>query len=323
MAVFIFFLYFNITHDSSARYLIGLLSEKSIPLEMVLLEGAPGLSQPQREYINQVRYSAAGLGMYLLTGVNISDPRTYFLAFYAPPKEGLPWIGWTYHPNDPEMEGSILEPLDNPFYSEPAPVTSEHDVLVGVYHTHNAESYAGDGGKDRVNGGENGNVVELGKLLVDVMNKNGIPAYHSATVNDKIYINAYDYSYQTAKKILQEHPTIRLLLDVHRDGLPTQVGKSSVTINNKETAKVMIVIGQKNPNWEKNNQIANKILAIGEEKYPGLFFPKIRYASEARYNQHLTNGALLFEIGSQLNTPEEAKAAVEPLVQVLKAYLQK
>ncbi|RNC29909.1 MAG: hypothetical protein AWM53_00129 [Candidatus Dichloromethanomonas elyunquensis] len=323
LAIFASFLYFNISHDSSSRYLIGLLSEKSIPLEMLLLEGAPGLSQPERNYISEVRYSVAGLGMYLLTGVNISDPRTYFLAFYAPPKEGLPWIGWSYHPNDPEMEGAILEPLDNPFYNEPAPVTNEQDILVGVYHTHNAESYAGDGGKDRVNGGENGDVVEVGQLLVDALNKNGIPSYHAREVNDKIYIHAYDYSYQTAKKMLQDHPTIRILLDIHRDGLPTQVGKSSVAINNREMAKVMIVIGQKNPNWEKNNQIANDIIKIGEQKYPGLFFTKIRYASEARYNQFLTDGALLFEIGSQLNTLEEAMAAAEPLAQVLKEYLKK
>lgn len=323
LVVFAFFLYFNIANDSSARYLIGFLSEKQIPLEMVLLEGAPGLSQPQRTYIDEQRSAAAGLGMYLLTGVNISDPRTFFLAFYAPPKEGLPWIGWSYHPNDPEMEGTILEPLDNPFYNEPAPVKSEHDILVGVYHTHSGESYAGDGGKDRAAAGENGDVVKVGKLLVDALNQKGIPAYHSEVVNDKVYIHAYDYSYQTAKKILEDYPTIRILIDLHRDGLPPQVGKATATINNQETAKVMIVIGQKHPNWEKNNQIADDILKIGEEKYPGLFFSKIRYASEARYNQHLTDGALLFEVGSQLNTPAEAMAAAEPLAEVLKAYLKK
>jgi stage II sporulation protein P len=323
LVVFGFFVFFNITHDSSSRHLVQLLSEKSFPFEMVLLEGVPGLSQPERGYIDSVRSTVAGLGMYLLTGVNISDARTYFLAYYAPPKEGLPWIGWTYHPNDPEMEGPILEPLDNPFYNEPAPITSETDMLVGVYHTHNAESYAGDGGKDRVTGGQNGQVVEVGKNLVDALNARGIQAIHSEKVNDTIYTQSYDYSYQTAKEMLEDNPTIRILLDVHRDGLPPQVGKSTVKINQKETAQVMIVMGQRNPNWEKNQAIANDIMAIAEEKYPGLFFGMIRYASEARYNQHLTDGALLFEIGSQLNTVEEANAATEPLAEVLKAYLEK
>lgn len=321
LAMFIFFLSFSIANDSS-QYLISLLAEKSFPFEMVLLEGAPGLSQPERQYINGIRSQFAGLGMYLLTGVNISDVRTYFLSFYAPPSEGLPWLGWAYHPNDPEMEGPILEPLDNPFY-EPAPITSEYDFLVGVYHTHNAESYAGNGGKDRVAGGESGEVVKVGQLLVEGLNKKGIKTIHSSVINDQVYVESYDQSYQIAKKMLEENPTIRILLDVHRDGIPPQVGKSTVMIENKETAKIMVVLGQKNPNWEKNNEIAGKLITIAEEKYPGLFYTKIRYASQARYNQHLTDGALLLEIGSQLNTVEEAKAAAEPLAEVLKAYLER
>jgi stage II sporulation protein P len=134
----------------------------------------------------------------------------------------------------------------------------------------------------------------VGRKLVEILNKKGVNTAYSDRINDKFYAESYDYSYQTAKKLLEDNPTIRILLDIHRDGLPPQVGKSTVKINNKEMAKVMVVIGQKNPNWEKNNEIANEIMAIAEEKYPGLFFTKIRYASAARYNQHLTNGAPAF-----------------------------
>lgn len=322
LALFICFLFSSVINDSSA-HLVRILTEKSFPLEMVILEGVAGLSQPEREYIQEFRYQAAGLGMYMLTGVNISDARTYFLNFYAPPSEGLPWLGWAYHPNDPEMEGPILEPLDNPFHNKPAPITSEDDVLVAVYHTHNAECYAGDGGKDRVLAGENGEVVEIGEQLIEALNQKGIKAIHSEEVNDKVYIESYNRAYQTARKMVEENPTIRILLDIHRDGIPPQVGKSTARVEDKEAAKVLIVIGQKNPNWEKNYKIAKEIIAITEKKYPGLFFPDIRFASEARYNQHLTDGALLLEIGSQMNTMEEAKAAVEPLAEVLKVYLEK
>jgi stage II sporulation protein P len=322
LALFIVLLFSSVTNDSS-QHLINLLSERSFPFEMVLLEGAPGLSQPEREYMAGIRNNAAGLGLYLMTGVNISDARTYFLSFYAPPAAGLPWLGWAYHPNDPEMEGPILEPLTDPFYNEPAPATSDQDVLLGIYHTHNAEAYAGDGGVDRVKGGQSGEVVEVGKLLLEALKQEGINAVHSAVIHDEVYDKSYDHSYQTAVQMLEENPTIRILLDIHRDGIPTQVGKSTVSIDNKEVAKIMIVLGQMNPNWEKNNEIAQELIKLAEELYPGLFFAKIRYASEARYNQHLTNGALLLEIGSQLNTLEEAKGAVQPLAKVLKAYLEK
>lgn len=322
LAIFLFFIYSNFTQQSF-KHLIELLNEKSFPFEFLILEGVPGLSQPELAYIREVKNKALGLGLYFLTGVNISDPRTFFLSFYAPPKEGLPWLGLAYHPDNPEMEGPILEPLDNPFYNEPAPITSKEDVLIGIYHTHNAESYAGNGGRDREIRGENGDIVETGKLLAAVLNQKGVRTIHSAEIHDEIYIESYDRSYRTAKKMLEENPTIRLLIDVHRDGIPPEIGKSIVRIEGVAVAKIMIVVGQKNPNWQKNVQIAEEIIRTANQEYPGLFFPNIRYASEARYNQHLTDGALLLEIGSQLNTKEEALAAMEPLADVLKAYLEK
>jgi len=123
--------------------------------------------------------------------------------------------------------------------------------------------------------------------------------------------------------MLKENPTIRILLDIHRDGVPPQVGKSVVKIGDKETAKILIVLGQNNPTWENNNSVANNIIQVAENKYSGFFYNKIRYASEARYNQHLTNGAILLEVGSQLNTTEEAMNTVQPLAEVLKEYLER
>jgi len=322
LAFFLFLMSLSVSSNSSC-HLIKILTERSFPFEIILLDGAPGLSQPEREWIKNVRFQFAGLGMYLLTGVNVSDARTYFMSFYAPPKEGLPWLGWAYHPHDPEMEGPILEMLDNPFYNEPAPITSEEDVLIGIYHTHNAESYAGNGNKDREPGGINGDVVRIGQALADELNRMGIRAAHSKEINDEIYSESYDNSYLVARNMLEEHPTIRILLDIHRDGLPPQVGKSSVKIGDRDAAKILVVLGQKNPNWEKNKEIADNLIAAADKIYPGLFFNKIRYASQARYNQHLTAGSLLLEVGSQLNTYEEALSSVKPLAEVLKEYLEK
>lgn len=323
LLIFFFFLVYSVKNHSFHN-LIRALTEKSFPFEMVILEGIPGYSQPERERIESMRCKAMGLGLYLLTGVNISDARTYFLSYYAPPKEGPPWLGWAYYPDDPEMEGPILEPLDDPFSKvEPAPITSSNDVLVGIYHTHNGESYAGGGGVDRVSPGENGDVVKFGKALSYALERKGIKTVHSDTVNDKVYAMSYDSSYNIARNMLEENPTIRILLDIHRDGIPSELGKSTVKIGDRETAKILIVLGQKNPYWEKNNEIAEKLIQIGEEKYPGLFSARIRYASKARYNQHLSDGALLLEVGSQLNTLEEALNAVEPLAEVLKEYLER
>lgn len=322
MAIFLAFVIYSVSNDTSG-YLVRVLSQKSFPFEIVLLEGMPGFSSPERVRLDNVRYQAVGLGMFLLTGVNISDARTYFLSYYAPPREGPAWLGWAYYPHDPEMEGPILEPLEEPFIDvEPVPAGSD-DVIVGIYHTHNGENYAGNEGLDRTAPGENGDVVKVGEALAQALNEKGVKTVHYDTVNDEIYAKSYENSYETAKNMLEEYPTIQVLLDVHRDGLPPGVGKSTIKIGTKEAGKILVVLGQKNPHWEKNRELAEKIIEAGNQKYPGLIFNKVRYASQARYNQHLSNGALLLEIGSQLNTVEEVMESVEPLAEVLKVCLEK
>jgi stage II sporulation protein P len=121
--------------------------------------------------------------------------------------------------------------------------------------------------------------------------------------------------------LLNQHPDIRLLLDVHRDGLPQAIGKRTVRINGKETAQILIVIAQRYNNWSANDALAKRMIKKGEEMYPGLFIANVRYAADARYNQHLFSGSLLLEIGSQLNSYEEAMNAVGPLAEVLRECL--
>ena len=322
LVIFLALLCYSFYNNSSGN-LVRVLSQNSFPFEYVLLEGMPGYSQPERTTLVDTRGKVLNLGMYLFTGVNISDARTYFLSFYAPPKEGPAWLGWAYYPNDPEREGPILERVgEQSSPVEPTPVKENDDVLVGIYHTHSGESYAGDGSDYHAPVGEKGDVVDYGSLLNDKLEKLGIKTVHSVEINDKIYAESYNNSYYVAKKMLEDNPTMRVIMDIHRDGIPPNVGKSTVKIGEEEYSRILIIIGQKNPYWEKNLELAETIIKTGEEKYPGLFFPRVRYASDARYNQHLSSGALLLEIGSQLNTCEEAMNTVEPLAEILKECLE-
>lgn len=321
--------------QGSSRQLVRLLVQQEFPFEAVVMEGIPGYSSPERPRLEQVRNQGVSLGTFLLTGVNMSDPRTFFLSYFTPPPEGPAWIGWAYNPKDPEFEGfdsgPSLEPVpNNPGNntdpqnqtpnSQPNPGNTE--VLVGIYHTHNAEGYTGDGDPERREG-ENGDVVTVGATLKSALDKKGISTLHSLEIHDAVDFNhAYSKSVVTATDLLQDNPSLKLLIDLHRDGLPPNVSKATTTIKDKEVGKIMIVIGQKNPNWKKNLKISEELIAIAEDKYPGLFDTQIRYASDARYNQHLADGALLFEIGSQLNTLEEANGAAEALAEILADWLK-
>ncbi len=167
-------------------------------------------------------------------------------------------------------------------------------------------------------------MVTIGETLRKSLDKQGIGTIHSLQIHDAVnFMKAYGESLKTAQKLLKDNTSLRLLLDVHRDGLPPGVNKLIALVNGKQVSKVLIVIGKKNPHWQKNEEIAKQIIAIGEKIYPGLFKVDISYAADARYNQHLANGALLFEFGSQLNTLGEANGAAEAVGEILGEWLKK
>jgi len=99
--------------SGSSRQLIGFLAQQSFSFEAVLMDGVPGYSQPERARLDLARNQGAAVGMFLLTGVNIADPRTFFLGYFSPPPQGPVWLGWAYNPKDPEFEGPILEPIES------------------------------------------------------------------------------------------------------------------------------------------------------------------------------------------------------------------
>jgi len=310
--------------SGSSRQLVGFLTQQSFPFEGILLEGVPGYSQPQRPLLNLKRNQGAAIGMFLLTGVNISDPRTFFLGYFSPPPQGPVWLAWAYNPNDPEFEGPILEPIETPKPNETpsVPVPGAKGIIVGIYNTHNNESYAGDGGPEH-RFGENGDVVTVGETLKKALEKNGIGAVHSTQIHDAIdFMKAYSYSVTTATQMTKDYPNMKILIDVHRDGFPAGVAKRTTTVKGQTVSRVMVVIGKKNPHWQINEALAKELMALAEKKYPGLFMPNISYAEDARYNEHLSDGGLLLEFGSQFNTLGESNGASEAVAEILSDYLK-
>lgn len=317
--------------SGSSRQLVGLLVQQSFPFESIIMEGIPGYSQPERSRLDLTRNQGAAVGMFLLTGVNVADPRTFFLSYYSPPSQGPVWLGWAYNPKDPEFEGPILEPIENSVPKPagnaavtppPTPVAGAKEIQVGIYNTHNSECYAGDGGPERRQG-ENGDVVTVAETLKRDLVKNGIGAVHSLQIHDAVnFMKAYSSSVNTATQMLKDYPNMKIILDIHRDGFPPGVPKSTVTINGEKMSQVLVVIGKKNPHWQKNEALAKELMALGEKKYPGLFAANISYADDARYNQHLSDGGLLLEFGSQLNTLDEANGAAEAVAEILADYLK-
>lgn len=199
-----------------------------------------------------------------------------------------------------------------------------------IMHTHTTESFSEEtyvkGAPDR-NLDETKNITAVGAAMAEVFRKNGIGVIHDKTVHDyPSYNGAYQKAAATINKNLAENKGIKVVLDVHRDGITRQDGtkvKMVADIDGKNTAQVMLVVGTdvnlSHPNWRENFRLASKIQAKALEMYPPLM-RRIDLRQE-RFNEQLTTGSLIVEVGSNGNTMEEAirggEAVAEAICRVL------
>ena len=162
------------------------------------------------------------------------------------------------------------------------------------------------------------NMCAVGSRMADILNEAGINTLHDETLHDSpSYTESYGRSAQTARDYLEQYPSIKVILDVHRDAIEqdgTRI-KPLTQIDGEDTAQVMIIAGCNNgstvilPDWEKNLAFAAAWETEMETLYPGLTRPVL--CGYRFYNQDITTGSLLIEIGGHANTLDEAVRAGE------------
>ena len=203
--------------------------------------------------------------------------------------------------------------------------TEEPQIL--IFHTHGSEGFS-----DSRVGKQEDTVVGVGELLSEILrDKYGYQVLHDTTLFDRkngkdnrnyAYNDALDY----LEKLLEQYPSIEVIIDLHRDAGTKRV----VTIDGRTTAKVMLFNGLcRNtkgklsylPNTYLNDNLAFsfQMKLVGDEMYPGLM--NRIFLKDYRYNMHLKERFLLVELGTEQNTVEEAKNAMEPLADVLAQVL--
>ena len=197
-----------------------------------------------------------------------------------------------------------------------------------IYHTHSQETYA-----DYPENPE-ADVIHLGEELAVLLRERGYNVFHDESVYDyrdgKLDRSAaYTYALDGITGLLQKYPSIEVVLDIHRDGVAD--GTRLVTeLGGSETAKLMFFNGTSmspdgpieylpNPNLRENLAFSFQMQLLADGKYPGLM-RKI-YLKGLRYNEHVRARSALIEVGAQTNTYAEAKAAMEPLADILDLVL--
>lgn len=196
-----------------------------------------------------------------------------------------------------------------------------------IYHTHSQEGY-----KDSTPGDPSTTVVGVGDYLEILLEENyGIEVLHHTGVYDlPERDNAYSVALPNIEKILQENPSIEVVIDLHRDGV-AEDRHLVADVDGKTTAKLMFFNGLSrttsqgeltylpNPYVVDNLALSFQLHLTAEEYYPGLM-RKI-YLKGYRYNLHLIPKSILVEVGAQTNTLEEARNAMEPLANILAMVL--
>lgn len=161
------------------------------------------------------------------------------------------------------------------------------------------------------------NMCAVGEKMAEVLNAAGVNTLHDTTLHDSpSYTESYDRSHATVQAYLEKYPSIKVVLDVHRDAIEDADGtrvKPVSEIDGEATAQVMIIAGCDNgssirlPNWRLNLRFAAAWEEAMESRFPGLTRPVM--CAYRYYNQDLSTGSLLIEVGGHANTLQEAVRA--------------
>ncbi|HKM00277.1 MAG TPA: stage II sporulation protein P [Mobilitalea sp.] len=208
-------------------------------------------------------------------------------------------------------------------------IKSKNDApQILIYHTHSQEDFV-----DSKPGAEKDTVVGIGTYLTKILEEQyGYNVIHDKSNYDMVEgfeerNHAYNYAKEGVQKILDENPTIEVIIDLHRDARK----KRSIMLNGKETAQIMLFNGLSrnlngprtdldNPNLQDNLAFSLQLQLKSLEKYPGLFYKN--YLQSLRYNLHLMPKAILVELGTEENTVKSARNAMEPFADILDDVLQ-
>ncbi len=223
--------------------------------------------------------------------------------------------------------------LQQPFAAE----LSEASPQILILHTHGSEGYTPVPGTEVVWSGDyrttdyRYNVVRVGDEMAEAFIEAGLSVLHDRTLYDyPSYSGAYDRSLSAIQSYLVQYPSIRFILDVHRDAIEDGQGNQYKAVSEIEglgtAAQMSLVLGSdgsglEHPGWMENLRLAASIQQDILERYPTLMRPVL--LRNSRYNQHATAGSLLVEVGAAGNSPEEAVLAGRLFAERMAAVIRK
>jgi stage II sporulation protein P len=295
----------------------------------------------------------------LVTRLNYRDPKSFIMAqlpimgnYDIPIASRGGVSGHAYgNPYDPEEDLNEILRQYNPEQVQIGPVISDDQQALGtriekpektrldmnmplvlIYHTHTSEAYRPSRrfnytptDVDRTIDPRY-SVVRVGKELKEELeSKYGIKVVHVTTFHDyPDYSPSYARSLNSVKSALATYPTIKIILDIHRDAFPMRnkaeiaiaTSETTMEVDGKNIARIMLVWGPDAENSAETRKFAELLKNKINERVPGLC-RKVLEKPRGKYNQQLSSYSSLIEVGSNANTMEEALNSIPYLAEAV------
>ena len=236
--------------------------------------------------------------------------------YISPYNAGLSYNG-VYLKNSTDLTVDIKELLESPLTFK---ISKDGSPQVLIVHTHTTETYMTEESdyyteafSSRTRQSDK-NMVSVGKRVAEKLNGAGIKTLHDTTEHDyPNYTGSYSRAAKTINSYLKKYPSIKVVLDLHRDAVSSGESdkvKLVTEIDGKKAAQVMIISGCEGdgvedfPTWKENLVFALNLQSQVEEKNAGLMRPV--FFCNRKYNMDVTPCSLLLEFGTDANTLEEA-----------------
>lgn len=219
------------------------------------------------------------------------------------------------------------QPTGSEYVEDPYPEKEVTEPIVYLYNTHQLEEYKQE---NQESYNVTPNVMMLSYIVREKLNDKGIPTIvEENDVSAFLQANNWSYasSYKVTKLLMEDaktkNPTLKYFIDLHRDSVSKSI--STATINGKNYAKILFIIGLENPNYQENLTVTTTINNMLEEKYPGItrgIYKKEGKGVNGVYNQDFDKNTILFEVGGPENTIEEVLNTADAISTVLAEYIK-
>lgn len=252
------------------------------------------------------------------SNVNIKEPSSIFSQSSTFFEEG--------HDSDESLDIDEVSNLST-YVKDPFPERESSEPIVYLYNTHQLEQYSTTNVEPY---NITPNVMMTSYILREKLGDVGIPVLvEENNVTELLKANNWNYasSYKITKMLMEDalvkNPSLSYFVDIHRDSVNKKI--STTSIDHKNYAKVLFIVGLENPNYELNLALTTRINNLLNEKYPSLsrgIYKKEGKGVNGVYNQDFNKNTILIEMGGYENTIDEVLNSTEAIASVLKIIIE-